>query len=113
VLDFEKTSPAQYLLKQTRHHGRTSMKIHGTDIEATHPWPERWVVQGADFTSWETAGGMVFRQAFVEAITVGMAVHAKGNTIPEAENAAWDKYEALLVSRASCTCGHCTPEEHT
>lgn len=69
--------------------------ISNTTVPISHPWPADCPVQGG-------AAGVVFREAkcpyrtaFVEAFPAGTLLRGEGETIRDAEDACWAKYQRL------------------
>lgn len=76
------------------------MLIKNTTVEAAHPWPEGTFVQGGAqgvvFRSVERGGN--YRTAFVEVVPDGGGfIRGEGATIPEAETAAWEKFQRRIA----------------
>lgn len=63
------------------------MKIKHTDAETTFPWPEGTSIQG----------GGLYRTPFIEVAPAGKTfIRGEGETLADAEKAAWKKYQIWI-----------------
>lgn len=69
------------------------MKIDRTDTEAQCPWPEGVYLQGGKSGLVVSKGGNHYTTAFVEAFPGGTFIRGEGETIADAEKAAWEKFQ--------------------
>lgn len=70
--------------------------IRNTDVEMVHNWPLDCEVQGGKSGLVFVKGGEPYRTAFVEAFPAGTFIRGEGETIRDAEEAAWAKYMKRL-----------------
>jgi hypothetical protein len=90
------------------------VKIIRTDHDARHPWPEDTFLQGGSCGVVLAESGN-YRTAFVEAFPKAPAtfIRGEGATVPEAEDAAWARWQAIAACPAHPGHGPFEPRGYT
>lgn len=75
----------------------TGDMIAGTDHTITHDWPSGMSIQGGRSGLVLSRTGDHYKTAFIEAFPIGGGfIRGEGETVLEAETAAWQKYQIFL-----------------
>jgi len=73
------------------------MKIENTNAEARYPWPEDMFIQGGNgVVLARDKPEVLYRTKFVEAFPEGTFLRGEGDTLAEAEDKCWAKYQKIV-----------------